>query len=65
MIWITVKFIGGGHGTWVGLINGFVHVIMYCYYMLTSFDEKWKKSNGLKKFITQIQIVCIFVKILN
>lgn len=57
MIWITVKFIGGGHGIWVGLINGFVHTVMYSYYLLTSISDTWKKSIRLKKLITKIQMV--------
>lgn len=57
LMWMTVKFFGGGYGTWVGLINGSVHAIMYVYYFLSSLDEKWKRSIWFKKLITQIQMV--------
>nr|CAH7714493.1 unnamed protein product [Callosobruchus chinensis] len=29
MLWVAVKFFAGGHGSWVGLINSFVHAVIY------------------------------------
>ncbi|CAH2008599.1 unnamed protein product [Acanthoscelides obtectus] len=57
MLWVAVKFFGGGHGTWVGLINSLVHAVMYTYYLLSAIDEEWKKNVAFKKFITQIQMI--------
>nr|CAI5855023.1 unnamed protein product [Callosobruchus analis] len=57
MLWIAVKFFAGGHGSWVGLVNSFVHVVMYTYYMLSAIDEKWKSNVTFKKFITQVQMI--------
>ncbi|KAJ8980923.1 hypothetical protein NQ317_011565 [Molorchus minor] len=55
--WIGLRFIPGGHGVWISLINSFVHAMMYSYYLLTAIDERWKKNIELKKFLTQMQIV--------
>lgn len=47
----------GSHGTLLGTINAFVHVIMYGYYFLTSYRPELKNSLWWKKHITQIQLV--------
>ncbi|XP_021941162.1 elongation of very long chain fatty acids protein AAEL008004-like [Zootermopsis nevadensis] len=55
--WLITKFLPGGHATFIGVANCFVHVVMYSYYFVTS---TWpEKRNGLwwKKHITQLQMV--------
>ncbi|XP_018567408.1 elongation of very long chain fatty acids protein 7-like [Anoplophora glabripennis] len=64
MLWVAVKFFGGGSGVFVGLINGAVHAIMYTYYLLTAIDEKWKQSVTFKRTLTQIQITQFFLFII-
>lgn len=62
LIQINLKF-GfnlGGHATLLGVINLFVHGIMYFYYFLTSFEPELKKSIWWKKHITQIQMASNF-----
>lgn len=49
----------GSHGTLLGIINAFVHVIMYSYYFLTSYRPELRNSLWWKKHITQIQLVSI------
>lgn len=39
-----------------GLVNSFVHVVMYGYYFLTSYKPELKKSIWWKKHITQLQL---------
>lgn len=48
----------GGHGTLLGLINSFIHVLMYMYYMLSAIPSM-QKYLWWKKFLTQAQIVSI------
>lgn len=57
MSWISTKYFAGGHGVLTGLINCFVHVIMYFYYYLTIVYPEYKKNNWWKKYITQVQLV--------
>ncbi|XP_015833383.2 very long chain fatty acid elongase 7 isoform X1 [Tribolium castaneum] len=54
--WITCKFFIGGQVFFLGLPNLFVHVVMYFYYFLTSWDPTYRNS-VLKKYITQLQIL--------
>lgn len=52
-----ISFFSGSHATLLGLINSWVHVIMYFYYFLTSFRPELKNSLWWKKHITQVQLV--------
>ena len=42
-VWFGVRFIPGGHGTFFGLINAFVHIIMYTYYLISGLGPRFKK----------------------
>lgn len=55
--WIGSKFFAGGHVTLLGLINSFVHIFMYTYYMLTAFGPHMQKYLWWKKYLTTMQIV--------
>ncbi|XP_048507919.1 elongation of very long chain fatty acids protein 7-like isoform X1 [Athalia rosae] len=52
--WAGVKYLPGGHGTFLGLVNSFVHVVMYGHYFATSMkiSRPW-----WKKYITQLQLI--------
>lgn len=52
---MKAKYVPGGHGCILGLINICVHTLMYGYYLLIIFKPELKHSFW-KKFITQIQI---------
>ncbi|XP_003691261.2 elongation of very long chain fatty acids protein-like [Apis florea] len=58
--WVCTKFLPGGHITFLGTVNCFVHVIMYTYYLVTSLQ---KETNKLwwKKYVTQLQLTQFFV----
>lgn len=49
----------GGHVTFVGFLNTFVHTIMYSYYLLTALDPRVKKNVTAKKWITRMQLVSL------
>lgn len=62
-VWMGVKFAAGGHSTFFALLNSFVHVIMYFYYMLAAMGPKYQKYIWWKKYLTtfqMVQFVCIF-----
>lgn len=40
----------------LGVVNTFVHSVMYFYYFITAFKPDLKKSIWWKKYITQIQL---------
>lgn len=51
--WGAAKYLPGGHVTFLGLVNAFVHMVMYSHYLATSL----KLGNAWwKKYITQLQL---------
>ncbi|XP_011495487.1 PREDICTED: elongation of very long chain fatty acids protein AAEL008004 [Ceratosolen solmsi marchali] len=55
--WIGVRFVPGGHATLLGLINSFIHILMYAYYMLSAFGPEMQKYLWWKKHLTSLQLV--------
>ncbi|XP_004530141.1 elongation of very long chain fatty acids protein AAEL008004 [Ceratitis capitata] len=55
--WGTTKYYPGGHGTFIGWINSFVHIVMYTYYFLSAFGPKVQKYLWWKSHITTLQMV--------
>ncbi|XP_045493641.1 elongation of very long chain fatty acids protein AAEL008004 isoform X2 [Colias croceus] len=56
-VWFGVKFTPGGHSTFFGLLNTFVHIIMYTYYMMAAMGPHMKKYLWWKKYLTTLQMV--------
>ncbi|XP_015430291.1 PREDICTED: elongation of very long chain fatty acids protein AAEL008004-like [Dufourea novaeangliae] len=55
--WGATKYYPGGHGTFIGVINSFVHIIMYTYYLLAALLPQYQKYLWWKKYITTLQMV--------
>jgi len=51
------KYGYGGHYTFSGLLNLFVHIVMYTYYYLSSQNPQIRKSAWWKQYITILQLV--------
>ncbi|KAJ8947686.1 hypothetical protein NQ314_008563 [Rhamnusium bicolor] len=58
---ITLNFAGGGELVWTGIINAIIHTVMYSYYLLSIVNKDWKGNFKFKKFLTQIQLVSIYL----
>ncbi|KAL1117645.1 hypothetical protein AAG570_003960 [Ranatra chinensis] len=63
--WIGVKYLPGGHPLFLGVVNAFVHAIMYSYYLLTSVYPTYKESIWWKKHITELQLMQFLVTALH
>lgn len=55
--WIGTKFLPGGHGTLLGMINSFIHIIMYSYYLVASLGPQYQKYLWWKRHLTTMQMV--------
>jgi len=55
--WIGARFLPGGHGTLLGMINSFIHIIMYTYYLLASLGPQYQKYLWWKRHLTGMQMV--------
>lgn len=56
-VWFGVKFTPGGHSTFFGLLNTFVHIIMYTYYALAALGPHMQKYLWWKKYLTVLQMI--------
>ncbi|XP_014092354.1 very long chain fatty acid elongase 7 [Bactrocera oleae] len=56
-VWWGVKFTPGGHSSFFGFLNTFVHIIMYTYYMLAAMGPKVQKYLWWKKYLTVLQMI--------
>lgn len=52
----------GGHSTFFGMLNTFVHIVMYSYYLLAALGPKVQKYLWWKKYLTALQMVSFFIK---
>ncbi|XP_050310219.1 elongation of very long chain fatty acids protein AAEL008004 [Anthonomus grandis grandis] len=55
--WMMVKYFPGGHVTFIGLLNTFVHILLYGYYFLAAFGPSVQKYLWWKKYITKLQLL--------
>ncbi|XP_037806325.1 elongation of very long chain fatty acids protein [Lucilia sericata] len=56
-VWMGMKFAPGGHSTFFALLNSFVHIVMYFYYMIAAMGPKYQKYIWWKKYLTSFQMV--------
>jgi phosphatidylglycerophosphate synthase len=55
----------GGHSTFFGMINTFVHTIMYSYYMLAALGPRVQKYLWWKKYLTVLQMVGLLLVVVG
>lgn len=54
---ISTWSFSGGHSTFFALLNSFVHIVMYFYYMIAAMGPKYQKFIWWKKYLTTFQMV--------
>ncbi|KAK0155225.1 Elongation of very long chain fatty acids protein 4 [Merluccius polli] len=55
--WAGVKYVAGGQSFFIGLLNTFVHIIMYSYYGLAGLGPHMQKYLWWKRYLTSLQLV--------
>lgn len=52
----------GGHSTFFAMLNSFVHIVMYFYYMIAAMGPQYQKFIWWKRYLTTFQMVSILVQ---
>jgi len=55
--WAGIKYLAGGQSFFIGLLNSFVHIIMYSYYWLSALGPHMQKYLWWKRYLTSLQLV--------
>lgn len=63
--WSCMKFSPAATGTFAGMFNCFIHVLMYGYYMLAAFGPHMQKYLWWKKYLTKLQILQFLIVFLH
>ncbi|XP_058124489.1 elongation of very long chain fatty acids protein 4 [Anopheles ziemanni] len=67
--WFYLKYIPGMQAAFIGVLNSFVHIIMYSYYLIAALGPRYQKYLWWKKYMTTLQLLqfgimlCYFVLI--
>lgn len=61
-VWFFLKFAPGGNSAIFPFLNTYIHMIMYSYYFLATF-ESLRPYLGWKKYLTQMQIIQFIIMI--
>jgi len=55
-MWYGMHYTPGGHITFMGYLNTFVHTVMYSYYLLAACGPRMKPYLWWKKYLTKLQL---------
>ncbi|KAJ8346163.1 hypothetical protein SKAU_G00303560, partial [Synaphobranchus kaupii] len=50
--WVGVKYVAGGQSFLIGMINSFVHIVMYLYYGLAALGPRMQRYLWWKRYLT-------------
>jgi elongation of very long chain fatty acids protein 7 len=64
-VWMGMKFAPGGHSTFFAMLNAFVHIVMYFYYMIAAMGPEYQKYIWWKKYLTAFQMVKSGKRLMN
>ncbi|KAJ8406233.1 hypothetical protein AAFF_G00304640 [Aldrovandia affinis] len=59
--WMGIKYVPGGQSFLNGMLNSFVHVVMYLYYGLAALGPRMQRYLWWKRYLTCLQLVQLFI----
>nr|XP_039255418.1 elongation of very long chain fatty acids protein 4-like [Styela clava] len=63
--WLAIKYVAGGNSFLIGVINSFIHVIMYSYYGIAAIGPHMQKYLWWKKYLTKLQLIQFFIMLVH
>ncbi|PSN52696.1 Elongation of very long chain fatty acids protein 4 [Blattella germanica] len=61
--YLGTLYLPGGQAFFSAMLNSLVHIIMYCYYLLSALGPEWQPYLWWKKYLTQLQLTQFLVVI--
>ncbi|MBN3279029.1 ELOV4 protein, partial [Polyodon spathula] len=58
--WAGVKYVAGGQSFFIGMLNSFVHIVMYLYYGLAALGPHMQRHLRWKRYLTMLQLLQFF-----
>ncbi|XP_052863983.1 elongation of very long chain fatty acids protein 7-like [Anopheles cruzii] len=55
--WFYLKYIPGMEAAFIGVLNSFVHIIMYTYYLIAALGPRYQKYLWWKRYMTTLQLL--------
>ncbi|ESO02220.1 hypothetical protein HELRODRAFT_188628 [Helobdella robusta] len=55
--WMAAKYVPIGQSFFVGVVNSFIHTLMYVYYALAALGPEMQKYLWWKKYMTKLQLI--------
>ena len=55
--WIGVKWVAGGQSFFGAMMNSFIHVLMYSYYLLSALGPAVQPFLWWKRYLTRLQLI--------
>ncbi|XP_037937007.1 elongation of very long chain fatty acids protein AAEL008004-like [Teleopsis dalmanni] len=62
---LYARYSPGGHVLMISILNSIVHVVMYFYYLMSALRLKYFNVAGLKKYITQLQLLQFVIFVIS
>ncbi len=56
-VWPGARFVPGGHASFFGFLNTFVHIFMYLYYLFAALGPQYQRYIWWKQHMTTLQMV--------
>ncbi|XP_050707156.1 elongation of very long chain fatty acids protein AAEL008004-like [Eriocheir sinensis] len=56
-LWYGIRHEPGGQTTFFGFLNGFIHIVMYLYYLLAALGPRVRPYLWWKRYLTTLQMV--------
>nr|UZZ64688.1 fatty acid elongase elovl1d [Platychelipus littoralis] len=56
-VWPGLRFVPGGHASFFGLLNTFVHILMYTYYFVAALGPRYQRFIWWKRYLTNLQMI--------
>ncbi|XP_049443115.1 elongation of very long chain fatty acids protein 4-like [Epinephelus fuscoguttatus] len=63
--WAGIKYVPGRQSFFIGLVNTFVHTVMYSYYGLAALGPHMQKCLWWKRYLTSLQLVQFLLVLLH